>query len=45
VSDLGLTVLRLHDVLLWLSGSLRMTHAVELGRTAQLDGGSATRPV
>jgi hypothetical protein len=45
VADLGLTVLRLHDVLLWLSGSLRMTHAVELGRTAQLDGGSATRPV
>jgi hypothetical protein len=27
-----LTVLRLHDVLLWLSGSLRLTHAVELGR-------------
>ena len=29
----GLTVLRLHDVLLWLSASLRLTHAVELGRT------------
>jgi hypothetical protein len=27
-----LTVLRLHDVLLWLSGSLRLTHAVALGR-------------
>ncbi|HVD27080.1 MAG TPA: hypothetical protein VNC79_01090 [Mycobacteriales bacterium] len=29
-----LTVLRLHDVLLWLSGSLRLTHAVALGRDA-----------
>jgi hypothetical protein len=28
-----LTVLRLHDVLLWLSGSLRLAHAVALGRT------------
>ena len=27
-----LTALRLHDVLLWLSGSLRLTHAVTLGR-------------
>ena len=27
-----LTALRLHDVLLWLSGSLRLTHAVALGR-------------
>jgi hypothetical protein len=27
-----LTVLRLHDVLLWLSATLRLTHAVELGR-------------
>jgi hypothetical protein len=27
-----LTVLRLHDVLLWLAGSLRFTHAVALGR-------------
>ncbi|WP_369253378.1 DUF6308 family protein [Geodermatophilus amargosae] len=27
-----LTRLRLHDVLLWLSGSLRMTHAVAVGR-------------
>jgi hypothetical protein len=27
-----LTRLRLHDVLLWLSGSLRLAHAVELGR-------------
>jgi hypothetical protein len=29
-----LTVVRLHDVLLWLSGSLRLTHAVALGRDA-----------
>jgi hypothetical protein len=29
---IGLTALRLHDVLLWLSGSLRLTHAVALGR-------------
>jgi hypothetical protein len=28
-----LTRLRLHDVLLWLSGSLRLTHAVQLGRS------------
>jgi hypothetical protein len=28
----ALTALRLHDVLLWLSGSLRLTHAVALGR-------------
>ena len=27
-----LSVLRLHDILLWLSGSLRLTHAVALGR-------------
>ena len=27
-----LTALRLHDVLLWLSATLRLTHAVELGR-------------
>jgi hypothetical protein len=46
-----LTRLRLHDVLLWLSGSLRLTHAVELGRAteewlthqAQRDGG--VRPI
>ena len=30
--DIALTVLRLHDVLLWLSGTLRLTHAVALGR-------------
>ena len=30
-----LTVLRLHDVLLWLSGSLRLTHAVALGRLSE----------
>jgi hypothetical protein len=30
--DIGLTPLRLHDVLLWLSATLRMTHAVALGR-------------
>jgi hypothetical protein len=32
-ADLGLTALRLHDLLLWLSASLRLTHAVALGRT------------
>lgn len=32
--DIALTPLRLHDVLLWLSATLRLTHAVELGRTA-----------
>jgi hypothetical protein len=32
VHGIPLTRLRLHDVLLWLSGSLRLTHAVELGR-------------
>jgi hypothetical protein len=30
--DTPLTVLRLHDILLWLSGSLRLTHAVALGQ-------------
>lgn len=30
----GLTPLRLHDVLVWLSGSLRLAHAVALGREA-----------
>jgi hypothetical protein len=30
---LSLTRLRLHDVLLWLAATLRLTHAVELGRT------------
>jgi Family of unknown function (DUF6308) len=30
--DPPLTVLRLHDILLWLSGGLRLTHAVALGR-------------
>jgi hypothetical protein len=29
-----LTRLRLHDILVWLSGSLRLTHAVALGRAA-----------
>jgi hypothetical protein len=29
--DIALTRLRLHDVLVWLSGSLRLTHAVQLG--------------
>jgi hypothetical protein len=29
--DLPLTRLRLHDVLVWLSGSLRLTHALQLG--------------
>ena len=31
----GLTRLRLHDVLLWLSGGLRLTHAVALGEATQ----------
>jgi hypothetical protein len=30
--DVDLTPLRLHDVLLWLGATLRMTHAVALGR-------------
>jgi hypothetical protein len=30
--SIPLTVLRLHDVLLWLSGTLRLTHAVALGQ-------------
>ena len=33
--DGELTVLRLHDVLLWLRGSLRLTHAVALGRRSE----------
>jgi hypothetical protein len=33
VDGLGLTALRLHDILLWLTASLRLTHAVELART------------
>ena len=32
VDGTRLTRLRLHDVLLWLSGSLRLTHAVQLGQ-------------
>jgi hypothetical protein len=32
-ADLGLTTLRLHDLLLWLSASLRLTHAVALAHT------------
>jgi hypothetical protein len=32
VHGIELSVLRLHDVLLWLGGSLRLTHAVALGR-------------
>ena len=32
-AELGLTRLRLHDVLLWLSAGLRLTHAVALGRS------------
>jgi hypothetical protein len=31
-AGIPLTRLRLHDVLLWLSGSLRLTHAVALGQ-------------
>jgi hypothetical protein len=34
VHGIELTALRLHDVLLWLGGSLRLTHAVTLGRAA-----------
>ena len=34
VLPVPLTRLRLHDVLVWLSGSLRLTHAVALGRAA-----------
>ena len=34
LEDDGLSLLRLHDVLLWLSATLRLTHAVELGRTS-----------
>ncbi|MCW2698906.1 MAG: uncharacterized protein JWQ45_441 [Blastococcus sp.] len=37
----GLTVLRLHDVLLWLSATLRRTHAVELGRATREYGAHA----
>jgi hypothetical protein len=33
-ADLPLTRLRLHDVLLWLAGSLRLTHAVALGQAS-----------
>lgn len=38
------TRLRLHDVLLWLAGSLRTETAIALGRTADADAG-ARRPV
>jgi hypothetical protein len=40
--DTPLSVLRLHDLLLWLSGTLRLTHAVALGQ-AEVHLGS--RPV
>jgi hypothetical protein len=50
-AETPLTQLRLHDVLLWLSATLRLTHAVELGRAtdewrAHLDqsGGDQTGP-
>ncbi len=33
-AGVALTRLRLHDVLLWLAGGLRLTHAVALGRAA-----------
>ncbi|SFE54118.1 DUF6308 family protein [Blastococcus tunisiensis] len=39
--DLRLGRLRLHDVLLWLSGTLRLTHAVALGQALQ----AGSRPV
>lgn len=35
VDDDGPTVLRLHDVLLWLSATLRLTHAVALGHATE----------
>lgn len=38
---IALTALRLHDVLLWLSGTLRLTHAVALGQSLQ----AGSRPV
>lgn len=34
-ADICLTRLRLHDVLLWLSGSLRLPHAVALGQESR----------
>ena len=37
-----LTRLRLHDVLLWLSASLRLPHAVERGQDADLIAGAGT---
>ena len=40
--DRPLTVLRLHDILLWLSGTLRLTHAVALGQPVLHPG---ARPV
>jgi hypothetical protein len=47
----GLTVLRLHDVLLWLGATLRLTHAVALGhatdewRTYRAGDQPGSRPV
>lgn len=35
LGDVGPTRLRLHDILLWLATTLRMAHAVQLGRRAQ----------
>jgi hypothetical protein len=43
LKDDGLTVLRLHDVLLWLSATLRLTHAVELGHATDSVGGVPRR--
>ena len=34
LGDVGPTRLRLHDILLWLATTLRMAHAVQLGRRA-----------
>jgi hypothetical protein len=39
LGDDGLTVLRLHDVLLWLSATLRLTHAVDLGHAGPAQPG------
>jgi hypothetical protein len=39
VGDARPTRLRLHDILLWLATTLRMAHAVELGRVTELSAG------
>ena len=44
VRDVELTVLRLHDVLLWLSGTLRLSHAVALGVARSAGVAGTSRP-